>query len=222
MSMKILSKRLGLLLCAVSPSLIAGGCPDAVYCRGGVCTGYYYDSLVSGLTYESRSDGVVTHTGVTGEDNDPGSFSYAEGDTVSFSLGDISLGQTVAKERVTPFDFAGIVEKAIGGCKVNEVLPEDTDAFRRVANLAILLQTLDTDGDDTNGIEIRSEVAALFEGLNLEVDQPSATFQGDAELQAFLDEANDGSLFSDNRTLVQREDALRALYVGIGLCSSGS
>ena len=171
--MKILSKRLGLVLCALSPTLVMAGCPDAVYCRGGVCTGYYYDSLVSGLTYESRSDGVVTHTGVTGEDNDPGSFSYAEGDTVSFSLGDISLGQTVAKERVTPFDFAGIVEEAIGGCEVNGDLPEDTDAFRRVANLAILLQTLDTDGDDTNGIEIRSEVAALFEGLNLEVDQPS-------------------------------------------------
>lgn len=151
------------------------------------------------MTYESRNDGVVTHAGVTGENDDPGSFSHGEGDTVSFSLGDISLGQTVAKARVTPFDFAGIVEEAIGGCEVDGALPEDTDAFRRVANLAILLQTLDTDGDHTNGIEIRSEVAALFEGLNLEVDQPSTTFQGDAELQALLDEANNGSLFSDNR-----------------------
>ena len=58
--------------------------------------------------------------------------------------------------------------------------------------------------------------------MNVEVDQPSPAFQGDTELQALLDEANDRSLFSDNRTLVQREDALRALYVGTGLCSSGS
>jgi len=68
---KIISRNFALLLCALSPTLLMAGCPDAVYCRGGVCTGYYYDSLVSGLTYESRSDGVVTHTGVTGENNDP-------------------------------------------------------------------------------------------------------------------------------------------------------
>jgi hypothetical protein len=220
--MKIVSKRLALLVCAVSPALIAGGCPDAVYCAGGTCVGYYYDSLVSGLAYESRSDGAVTHSGVTGEDDDPGSFNYAEGDTVSFSLGDISLGQTVAKVRVTPFDLAGIVEEAIGGCEVDGVLPEDTNAFRRVVNLAILLQTLDADGNPANGIEIRSEVAALFEGANVEIDQPSTAFQGDTELRALLDDANERGLFSGDRTLVQREDALRALYVGIGLCSASS
>jgi len=70
-TVKIISRNFALLLCALSPTLLMAGCPDAVYCRGGVCTGYYYDSLVSGLTYESRSDGVVTHTGVTGENNDP-------------------------------------------------------------------------------------------------------------------------------------------------------
>lgn len=202
----------------MSPALITVGCPDAVVCRGGVCTGYYYDSLVSGLAYESRSDGVVTHSGVTGENNDPGRFSHAEGGTVSFSLGDVSLGETVAKERVTPFDIAGIAEEAIGGCDVGGVLPEDTNAFRRVANLAILLQTLDADGDDTNGIEIRSEVAALFEGLTIEVDQPSTAFQTNGALLNLLEEANNQSLFSGDRTLVPREDALRALYTGIGLC----
>jgi hypothetical protein len=198
------------------------GCPDAVYCNNGVCHGYYYDSLVSGLNYESRSEDGVTHTGVTGEDDDPGRFSYSEGDTVSFSLGDISLGQIVAKERVTPFDLVGIEERAIGGCEVDGVLPEDTEAFRRVVNLAVLFQTLDTNGDHTDGIEIRSEVAALFEGSSFELDQPRTTFQTDTELRAVLDEANSRDLFSETRALVQPEDALRALYLGLGLCSSGS
>jgi hypothetical protein len=191
------------------------GCPDAVYCRNGVCTGYYYDSLVSGLTYESRGADGVTYTGVTGEEDDPGRFTYAEGDTVSFSLGDVSLGETIAKERVTPFDVAGIEEEAIGGCEVDGALPADTDAFRKVVNLAILLQTLDTDGDDTNGIDIGAEVAALFEGANLDIDQPGARFQEDTGLQTLVDDA-----FSGDRTLVEIEDALRALYVGLGLCPS--
>lgn len=213
--MKIVSKRFALLLCVLSPSLMVTGCPDAVYCRNGVCTGYYYDSLVSGLTYESRGADGVTYTGVTGEEDDPGRFTYAEGDTVSFSLGDVSLGETIAKERVTPFDVAGIEEEAIGGCEVDGALPADTDAFRKVVNLAILLQTLDTDGDDTNGIDIGAEVAALFEGANLDIDQPGARFQEDTGLQTLVDDA-----FSGDRTLVEIEDALRALYVGLGLCPS--
>ena len=220
--MKIASRRFALLLCALSPALMVTGCPDAVYCNNGVCHGYYYDSLVSGLNYESRSEDGVTHTGVTGEDDDPGRFSYSEGDTVSFSLGDISLGQIVAKERVTPFDLVGIEERAIGGCEVDGDLPEDTEAFRRVVNLAVLFQTLDTNGDHTDGIEIRSEVAALFEGSSFELDQPRTTFQVDTELRAVLDEANSRDLFSETRALVQPEDALRALYLGLGLCSSGS
>ena len=220
--MKIASRRFALLLCALSPALMVTGCPDAVYCNNGVCHGYYYDSLVSGLNYESRSEDGVTHTGVTGEDDDPGRFSYSEGDTVYFSLGDISLGRIVAKDRVTPFDLVDIEERAIGGCEVDGVLPEDTDAFRRVVNLAVLFQTLDTNGDHTDGIEIRSEVAALFEGSSFELDQPRTTFQVDTELRAVLDEANSRDLFSETRALVQPEDALRALYLGLGLCPSGS
>jgi hypothetical protein len=123
---------------------------------------------------------------------------------------------------VTPFDLVGIEERAIGGCEVDGVLPEDTDAFRRVVNLAVLFQTLDTNGDHTDGIEIRSEIAALFEGSSFELDQPRTMFQVDPELRAVLDEANSRDLFSETRALVQPEDALRALYLGLGLCSSGS
>lgn len=220
--MKIIPKRLALLLCALSLTVLATGCPDAVYCRNGVCTGYYYDSLVSGLSYESWGENGVSHAGVTGEEDDPGRFSYAEGDTLSFFLGAVSLGRSVAKERVTPFDSAGIEEEAIGGCEVDGALPADTDAFRKVINLAILLQTLDTNGDHSDGIEISPEVAALFDASSLEVDQPVTTFQSDTGLQALVDDAKSRGLFSEDRVLVQRKDALRALYVGIGLCSSGS
>lgn len=220
--MKTVSTRLSMLLCALGVSAALPGCTTT--CVNGyyntVCytSGYYYDSLVSGLNYETSLDGEVIRTGVTGDDDDPGRFLFIEGATVSFSLGGVSLGETVAKERVTPFDLAGIAEEAVGGCDASGALPDDTNAFRRVANLAVLLQTLDADGDDTNGIEIRPEVAALFEGLTLDVDRASASFEADGALLGLLDQANAESLFSSDRALVPRADALRALYRGIGLC----
>lgn len=201
----------------LTPTVALTGCADDVYCVDGVCYGYYYDNLVSGLSYQSQGDTGAPLTGVTGEADDPGRFSYREGDTVSFSLGDTMLGESSAQERVTPFDLAGIEEEAIGNCAVDGTLP-DTNAFRIVHNLAVLLQTLDTDGDPRNGIEISSEIAALFDGVSIGFDQSWDDFQADSDLQGVLDDANNQELFPDTRALVAREDALRALYEGIGLC----
>ena len=186
--MKTVSTGLGIWLCALGVWAALPGCTTTCVngYYGSVCytSGYYYDSLVSGLDYELSLDGEVIRTGVTGEDDDPGRFLFIEGATVSFSLGGLSLGETDGKERVTPFDLAGVVEEAIGGCDVSGALPDDTSEFRRVVNLAVLLQTLDADGDDTNGIDIRPEVAALFEGLTLDVDQASASFEATSSLFA--------------------------------------
>lgn len=200
------------------------GCAEGVYCVDGVCYyGYYYDSLVSGLTYEAQgSEGGAVQTGVTGEDNDAGRFRYQVGDSVTFSLGDTVLGQSPAltatdnTARVTPFDLAGVAEEIVGGCAVDGTLPDD--AFRIVHNIAVLLQTFDDDGDPTNGIDISSDVAALFDGVSISFDQAWEDFQADSDLQGVLEAANTQQLFTDTRELVAREDALRALYEGLGLC----
>lgn len=208
-----------LTLCVLAVSAALPGCATecAYGAYGTVCytTGYYYDSLISGIDYETSLDGEVIRTGVTGENEDPGRFLFIEGATVSFSLGGTVLGETDAKERVTPFDLAGIAEVAEGGCDVSRALP-DTSAFRRVANLAVLLQTLDTDGDPAGTIDIDPEVAALFEN-QIEFDQPWEDFQNDSDLQDVLDAANDRNLFegTETRTLRDRVAALRALYQGI-------
>jgi hypothetical protein len=222
--MKISIPRVVVLLCALSASMVFVACTEECVDTdaGGVCfdtynTGYYYDSRVSGVTYEVRNeDGMVMRTAVTGEGDDPGRFRFLEGQTVSFSLGDTVLGQSSAQERITPFDLAGVDEEPVGGCEVDGTLPEDE--FRIVHNLAVLLQTHDTDGDHTTGIEISAEVAALFDGVSIDVDQPWEQFQADTDLQAVLAEANSLNLFPDARELREREDALRALYQGIGLC----
>ncbi len=208
-----------LMLGALGASITMFGCDEE--CLDGFCypnRGWYYDNLVSGVAYETRNGETVTRTGVTGEDGDPGAFGYSDGDTISFSLGDTDLGQTLASERVTPFDVADVTEEALGGCDVTGPLPDEGDAFQVVHNLAVLLQTMDNDGDPTTGIEISSEVAALFEGVSIEVDQAWTAFQTDPDLLGVLEEANSQSLFPDTRTLLEREEALQALYQGIGLC----
>jgi para-nitrobenzyl esterase len=208
-----------LWIAVLTSFLTTVGCADStcVYgYYGGYCYtyGYYYDSLVSGLSYKSVGE-AGEQTGVTGEESEPGpgSFRYVEGDMVSFSLGDTVLGESQAQERITPFDLAGLDEEAFGGCEVDGTLP-DTTAFRIVHNVAVLLQTLDTDGDPTNGIDIRPDVAALFEGRNIELSQAWEDFRVDTDLVELLGEANSQELFSDTRLLRDRIDALRALYRG--------
>lgn len=222
--MRSVLKQGALCIAILSPSIATVGCAtECVYgYYGSYCYnyGYYYDSLVSGISYESSGVAGV-QTGVTGEDTDggPGSFRYVEGDTVSFSLGDTVLGQGQAGERLTPFDLAGFDEAAVGGCEVDGTLP-DSNAFRAVANLAVLLQSLDTDGDATNGIDISSDVAALFDGVEIDVSQAWEAFQADTDLQAVLEAAKTGDLLPETRVLRDRIEALRALYQGTGLCPS--
>jgi len=212
-----------LCMAVLIPSVAAVGCTTTcVYgYYGGYCYnyGYYYDSLVSGVSYESNGKAGV-QTGVTGEESDPGpgSFRYVDGDTVSFSLGDTVLGESQAQERITPFDLAGFDENAVGGCDVAGALPDSDSAFRVVSNLAVLLQSLDTDGDPTNGIDISSDVAGLFDGVEIDLSQAWEAFQADTDLQAVLEEAKTRNLLPSTRALRDRLDALRALYQGTGLC----
>lgn len=217
-----LSKSRILLLAGVSSACIfLVGCDEE--CVEGVCVpvdGYYYDSLVSGVAYEARNEEGPTRTGTTGDGNDPGRFQYLFDETVSFSIGDTALGEALAAPRVTPFDLAGVAEEAVGGCQVDGTLPEDD--FRIVHNLAVLLQTFDTDGDPTAGIEISPDVASLFDGVIIDVDQAWEAFQNDTDLVDVLAAANTQSLFPDARELRTREEALRALYEGIGLCPDGT
>jgi hypothetical protein len=149
------------------------------------------------------------------EGNDPGRFRFLAGQTMAFSLGATDLGEAAARARITPFDIAGVEEEAVGGCDVSEPLPEDD--FRIVHNLAVLLQTMDIDGDPANNIDITAEIAALFDDVSpLLVDQAWEQFQTD--FQVVLDEANNRNLFSEEREMRTREEALGALYQGIGLC----
>lgn len=95
-------------------------------------TGIFLDSPVSGINYRTASS--------SGKTNANGEFSYIPGETVIFSIGNIDLPAATANSTVTPLDLANTTD-------VNHQV---------VSNLLVLLQSLDTDGNPSNGIQISS------------------------------------------------------------------
>ena len=62
---------------------------------------------------------------------------------------------------------------------------------RRVVNLARLLQTLDSDNDTTNGLQISAATHAAAAGASLNFDQPVTDFESEAELGTILASTGD-------------------------------
>src|SRR5690554_7351895 len=141
-----------------------------------------------GVLSDSPVDGVGYQTsgGKTGITQDGGKFNYTLGDTVTFTLGEFILGSykpTRADETVTPVELASAI-------------PDDTYRDYAITNLLVLLQSLDTDGDPSNGINIDAGVSFSADSLTL-IDDP-ATF---ATNQDLIDALPEGG------TVVSPEDA---------------
>lgn len=99
--------------------------------------GQFIDSPVAGLSYVT-----ATQSGVTSSD---GSFDYAKGEQVTFSLGAIVFPKVKASLIVTPVNMA----------------PGNNMDADEAQNIAYLLQVLDDDGDPSNGISIPTSLATL-------------------------------------------------------------
>ena len=97
--------------------------------------GVFLDSAVGGVEFVSGGQ-----EGVTDEN---GTFLFEEGKTVRFSVGGVLIGESVAAEVITP---------------VNLVEGGDLSS-PAVVNIARFLQTLDEDGDPTNGISVSTSIA---------------------------------------------------------------
>lgn len=129
--------------------------------------GVLTDGPVVGVKYLRASSSGESIEGTT---NDKGEFEYAEGDTVRFFIGDVQLGEAIeAKARITPLDLA--------------------ESENARTNLMVLLQSLDADGDHSNGIEISEETQAAFNAVNLDFEQSSTDFATEVLSKTPLTEA---------------------------------
>lgn len=95
-------------------------------------TGQFVDSPVGGLEYQRSGKGTTTYL-----TNDNGQFQYQDGETVTFKIGQFTLGSAQGGATISPRDIA-----------------QDAGAI----SVARVLQTLDEDGDPTNGITISADV----------------------------------------------------------------
>ena len=116
--------------------------------------GVLTDGPVTGVKYLRTSSSGESIEDFT---NDKGEFKYAEGDTVRFFIGDVQLGEAIeAKARITPLDLA--------------------ESENARTNLMVFLQTLDHDGDHSNGIEIKPDIQTALTAVNMNFEQAPAEF----------------------------------------------
>ncbi|PWQ93961.1 hypothetical protein [Leucothrix arctica] len=124
-------------------------------------TGVFLDSPVANIDYKTFDGDVETRSGVTDID---GKYDYEAGETVVFSIGALEFPPVAAAATVTPLDIADTDD------------PNDTEAV----NMIRLLQTLDKDGDPSNGIEITDTakaVASPIDSFNVSDEDFSASVQ---------------------------------------------
>ena len=153
---------------------------------------------VEGLGYRSSS-------GLEGETNQNGEFRFAEGDQVTFAIGDLVLGsvEMVAGSTPAPVTVAHLVPD-VGGSL-------DGLSDQRVTNLARLLQSLDGDQNIENGITISQDVAAAASRhAEIDFDQSEQAFEADPHVVALAGEV-DATL----RTPAQARNELRRTLRGI-------
>jgi hypothetical protein len=144
------ARRLAVTLAALSASTLAA-------CGGGgggttnsqTVTGVFVDAPVANLRYET-----ATQSGTT---DAQGRYSYMPGETVTFSIGAIDFPPVAATGIVSPMTVFGV---------------EDPAHSVGAVNLARLLQSLDADGNTSNGITIDAAAhdAAATASVNFEDD----------------------------------------------------
>lgn len=141
--------------------------------------GIFIDSAVIGIGYRTE-----TQSGVTDEE---GNYNYLEGETVTFFIGDLTFPATPASGVVTPFNIAA---------------SESVDD-NQVVNIARLLQTLDQDGDTSNGITITDTAIATAEPVdfNLSTDE----FADDPAVKTTIENGGQDTAVTD---LVDADDAV--------------
>lgn len=157
--------------CSSGSSLTEAGVDDSS--NANALTGIFLDSPVEGLNYQT-----VTMSGIT---DNAGTFMYHEGETITFFIGDVMLGSATGKQIMTPID---LVPEA-----VNEMHPT-------VTNICRLLQSLDWDGDLTNGIMITEAMRTELSGRMIDFTKSPEEFV-DYDIEAFFDTMHTLGAFSD-------------------------
>ena len=183
-----------------------GGGSDAPVGGGARLQGAFIDSAVAGLSYTAGNEKGVT--------DGSGHFYYvADGDAVTFSIGSIQLPQVKAAKVITPLAMSASADIA--------------DPV--VANVAYLLQALDSDGNPANGITItQATTAAATKSLDFSAD-PAEFIKNEYVLSLIKTVSdNPGSTITSDSSTAHLAESLRGLLdsnrvtIGPTGCQSGT
>lgn len=127
-------------------------------------TGVFTDAPVQGLAYACAPSG---QSGITDAN---GQFEFADGDQCTFSIGNLALPPVTAALVITPREIAAVIAADAGATQSAETLTQ---------NLFQFFQTLDSDGDASNGITLPSNLDAAFTVTDATAvfDQAPAAFE---------------------------------------------
>lgn len=167
-------------------------------------TGQFTDSPVQGLQYRSASQ--------SGETNANGEFRYVPGETVTFFVGDITLGTALGAAKVTPFNLAGTTPPAtVPASGLTAV------AFDQAINLAVFLQTLDTDSNPDNGIAIPAAMRTLTNGVAIDFQQARDVFPTSLALRQLVGAGRTAGLWDATHAIRTPTLAIKSMYASLGL-----
>ena len=153
--------------------------------------GQFKDANVAGLSYVSGGQSGVTDS--------EGRFTYEVGESVKFSVGSVTLGETEGKSVVTPVDL----------------VKQGSSSSKLVLNMTRFLTSLDQDADLSNGITISQDIQTRAQNWELEFnsdkfDQELESIRSDLE-----EEYESFSDFSDETTSrAHLEATIRCSYSG--------
>ena len=164
-------------------------------------TGIFTDSPVKGLFYETD-----TQSGLT---NELGEFKYLEGETVTFKLGGSVLGVSQAQDIITPFTITGV--KALTKQKeiTNTFLNQTPNSFEKAINIATLLQGLDQDGNEANGIDL-GDAHTLLSGITIPLLVKASGFESNTQY-------NQARNIMQTLHSVRFIDAAKNMYSNLGI-----
>jgi len=125
--------------------------------------GKFIDSVVSGLRFETPTTSGFTDS--------QGQFRYRNGETVRFFVGDVFIGEAQGQAIITPV----------------ELIPGAIDEKNtQVQNIVMFLQSIDDDGDESNGINITNLASDIAKGKTVNFALSPIIFETDGAIQTLV------------------------------------
>ncbi|WP_020558686.1 PKD domain-containing protein [Thiofilum flexile] len=178
---------------------------------------------VSGLSYKTATQSGMTNTA--------GEFKYLAGESISFKVGGIELGQATAQAQLSPFDLVGIKNPPITAAETSKVLRQMENSttpipdannlpspFEVATNIAAFLQALDTDSNLSNGISIPTPFTTLAQDKKMSFNTHSSQyFNHQPDFKYLIGLGRAQGLWGGVKPLMNYAKVLDYLYSGLGL-----